>query len=324
MKRTVTILITLTMMMGCMGTQPQDATPTVAPVTLDAQLNDLANQFITSLTGEGKSRLAILPFVDLNGDEQPVGLFVAEELTIRLYRTGAFEVVERSLLKQVLDEQALGASGALDSQSAAELGRLLGVQAIATGSITDLGQSLKVNARLISVDTGKLFSVASVTLKKDAQILALLGTEATAPVMKATAPTEPEELNRVEMLGNHEFTLVQCNRRGSRVICDLTIENTSNSDQQFTLWYLRCKLVDDGGNSYPIQQINLANQSPRILTEENWGGSQRSEITLLPGIPVKLKLVYANIPRESERLALLSLGYDYNLKVDFRDIPIHK
>jgi len=49
--------------------------------------------------------------------------------------TNVYEVVERSQLNQVLEEQKLGASGAIDDSQAATLGKLLGVQAIVAGNV---------------------------------------------------------------------------------------------------------------------------------------------------------------------------------------------
>ena len=151
----------------------QDAPPVAAP-TLDAQLDDLARQVLESLRVEKKSKIAVAEFPDLNGEVTEFGQFVAEELITRLYRSGSFQVVERRLLNKVITEQELSLSGLVDSNSAQKLGQILGVDAIATGSITDLGDVLKLNARLISTETGTIFAVAAVELVKDRNVIRLL------------------------------------------------------------------------------------------------------------------------------------------------------
>ena len=45
-----------------------------------------------------------------------------------------FSVIEREKLDLVMKEQGLGAAGALDPQSAAKVGRILGVKYIVTGA----------------------------------------------------------------------------------------------------------------------------------------------------------------------------------------------
>ena len=49
--------------------------------------------------------------------------------------SGKFSVIERDKLNLVMKEQGLGASGALDPQSAAKVGRILGIKYILTGGI---------------------------------------------------------------------------------------------------------------------------------------------------------------------------------------------
>jgi len=65
-----------------------------------------------------------------------LGAAAADELVTQLFKTGAFSFIERSQLQAVLAEQDLGASGAVDTATAARIGQLLGVQLILTGSIT--------------------------------------------------------------------------------------------------------------------------------------------------------------------------------------------
>jgi len=103
------------------------------------------------------------------------GKFLSEELITRLFMTKRFEVVERQLLSKVIDEHKLTLAGFVDPNSAKELGKLLGVDAIATGTITDLDATVKINARLIATDTGSIFAVASVEMIKDETIRRLMG-----------------------------------------------------------------------------------------------------------------------------------------------------
>ena len=65
-----------------------------------------------------------------------LGKAAADELVTQLFRTGSFSLVERTQLEALLAEQDLGASGAVDTSTAARIGQLLGVQLILTGSIT--------------------------------------------------------------------------------------------------------------------------------------------------------------------------------------------
>ena len=57
-------------------------------------------------------------------------------MVTQLFGTGKFSLVERSQLDAVLAERNLGQSGRVNPNQAAEIGRLLGVQLILTGSTT--------------------------------------------------------------------------------------------------------------------------------------------------------------------------------------------
>lgn len=141
---------------------------------LDVQLSNLTQQIINSLTETRKSKIAVIEFSDIKGNVTDFGRYVSEELITRLFLTKKFEVIERQLLNKVMEEHKLTTTGLIDENSAKQLGKILGVDAIASGSITDLGESLKINARLISTETGQIFSVAAVEVVKDKKVEKLL------------------------------------------------------------------------------------------------------------------------------------------------------
>ena len=91
-----------------------------------------------------------------------------------LVNSGAFNVVERERIKEIMTEQVLGHSGPVDERTAAEFGRLLGAKYIICGSITGLSTRktagevvglgvskskvfAHVAARCIEVETGRVW-----------------------------------------------------------------------------------------------------------------------------------------------------------------------
>jgi curli biogenesis system outer membrane secretion channel CsgG len=61
---------------------------------------------------------------------------VSDLLTNKLVDGGAYTLIERSRIQAVLQEQNLGASGRIDASTAAQVGRILGADAVVMGSIT--------------------------------------------------------------------------------------------------------------------------------------------------------------------------------------------
>ena len=113
-------------------------------------------------------RIAILPLKPINGRSRQGGMILAERLVSRLAAEAGIEVVERTLLEKVLEEQKLGASGALDQEEAKEVGRILGVDALVTGTYLPLSKDrLEVHARLIDAESARILGVAMAKVNKE-------------------------------------------------------------------------------------------------------------------------------------------------------------
>ena len=90
----------------------------------------------------GKKIICVLDLEDKSnhsGGWENIGTGVAEMLVTALGETKKYTIIERSKLEAVMDEQKLGASGAVTAQTAAKIGRLLGAQYIITGAVTEFG-----------------------------------------------------------------------------------------------------------------------------------------------------------------------------------------
>ncbi len=117
------------------------------------------------LTGDAsanfqKIKLTVLPF-DLQGENfatEDMGKIVSEWLITAFVQEGRFEVIERKLLGQILEEQQLVEYGIVNQEAASEIGRLFGVSAIISGSIIKLDDVIEVNARIISVSSGSIIT----------------------------------------------------------------------------------------------------------------------------------------------------------------------
>ncbi|NJN46995.1 MAG: hypothetical protein HC808_11530 [Candidatus Competibacteraceae bacterium] len=115
--------------------------------------------------GEGpQGQWVITPFT-YNGQPTEFSVTLQEKLVTELVRQGV-PVVERSHLEKVLQEQELTYSGLVDLTSAHEVGKLLGANGMVLGTIVDQGNSVAVNARLVSLETAGITVAAEVTIAK--------------------------------------------------------------------------------------------------------------------------------------------------------------
>lgn len=87
---------------------------------------------------------------------------LADRLRVNLFRTGKVVMMERSQMDEILKEQGFQASGACnDAECAVEMGQMLGVERVVSGSIGKLGNLFLVNLRVIDVQTAKILMVVS-------------------------------------------------------------------------------------------------------------------------------------------------------------------
>ena len=123
------------------------------------------------------------------GTNVDVGKGIVDLLVTGLVKDGTYSVIERKALDKILAEQNFSNSNRADPSSAAKIGKLLGVDAIIEGSITEFGNETKktnlgggggnwhgfglggfghsnskanvaITARIINVDTGEILAVA--------------------------------------------------------------------------------------------------------------------------------------------------------------------
>lgn len=82
---------------------------------------------------------------------------ISDRLREELLNTGTFRVMERTVMDQILKEQAFQSSGACSgSECQVQMGRLLGVDRLLIGSIGKLGSLYTLNVRMLNVETGEV------------------------------------------------------------------------------------------------------------------------------------------------------------------------
>lgn len=98
--------------------------------------------------------IAVFDFIgnDINSNTART---LSDRLRIELVKYNFINVLERSRIDAILEEQAIQMSGCVD-KCLVEVGKLLGATSIITGSIGKVGDYYTINARKINATTGKL------------------------------------------------------------------------------------------------------------------------------------------------------------------------
>ena len=115
----------------------------------------LSLMLVAGAPAQQKKRVAVMNFeyatvessvAALFGTNQDIGKGIADILVDKLVNDGAYSVIERKQLDKILAEQNFSNSDRADPASAAKIARILGVDAIIVGSITQFGRDDKSTA----------------------------------------------------------------------------------------------------------------------------------------------------------------------------------
>jgi len=119
----------------------------------------------TSLLASTESARTTLALTDLKGQggiDSSTASFMSDRLRNELFNTGAFTVVERDQMSEILKEQGFWQSGACSNDACVvEVGQLLGVKQMLAGSIGKVGSTYSISVRLIDVATGRIVQTAN-------------------------------------------------------------------------------------------------------------------------------------------------------------------
>jgi hypothetical protein len=87
---------------------------------------------------------------------------------VEFFKTGSVDVMERDQMSEILKEQGFQQSGACSNEACMiEMGQILGVQKLVTGSIGRVGSMYLLNIRMIDIKTAKITRTVSEDVKGD-------------------------------------------------------------------------------------------------------------------------------------------------------------
>jgi TolB-like protein len=150
----VLILTAIFLASGCQGPETRDTDAVIEPGP--------------SVIDEIPKTLAILPFENNSVTDPerfaPLSKGLAAMLITDLKNSGTLiKIIEREKIQALLKEVALSQSGSIDKSTAVEVGRILGAQAIAFGSFMVIGDNVRMDLRIIKVETSETVMAESIS-----------------------------------------------------------------------------------------------------------------------------------------------------------------
>lgn len=123
---------------------------------LDAAVEGIAQRFANSRASDAKPlRVAVTAFTQSDRKTTQFTNLVMIALTGKMVQEGAskFRVIERAQLETALAEIQLSEVPIFDRDTARQLGKFLGVDALVVGEITPMADHVRIDARMIDVET---------------------------------------------------------------------------------------------------------------------------------------------------------------------------
>lgn len=122
---------------------------------------------------DSRPGVAVLPIENGGSYGQDAESFEALEVGLQQMLTTEFavnpalRVVERSRLRALMEEQDLGASGRVDAETAARIGRIVGARYLVTGGFIDFYGDFRLDLRVFNVETGEIVRTEQVRKKRE-------------------------------------------------------------------------------------------------------------------------------------------------------------
>lgn len=131
------------------------------------QLERLADKLGEGVKDRPAIKLAVLEFPYAGGKASDGPVIVQERLTTLLAQNRKVTLIERALLVKVMGELNLQSSGAIDDETVKKLGKLLGADALVTGTLNDVKETAtEINARVVEAGSGRILAAASAEVEK--------------------------------------------------------------------------------------------------------------------------------------------------------------
>ncbi|MBD3233765.1 MAG: DUF2380 domain-containing protein [candidate division Zixibacteria bacterium] len=119
---------------------------------------------------------------------------LTDRLRSELVQIGQYRVVEREMMNVILAEQGFQLTGCVSDKCIVAAGQILGAAYMVAGSISKIGETYSVNARLLDVESGEIIKTAIYDYRGDIDNLLSSGMKYVAARLLSTQNDGTEEV----------------------------------------------------------------------------------------------------------------------------------
>jgi hypothetical protein len=230
------------------------------------------------------------------------------------------EVVDRTHLKAIVQENKLSASGLIDPSTALKLGRLAGVQVLVTGTLTPFGDSVQLAIKALDATTARIIAASTTDVAKTKAIEDLLSRDINSGVgvVGGQGSTLSPGVSGARVLAKEVedigFVVTSCRLAGESVNCSLQITNRGK-DRRVGLGGGKTRIIDQSGREYTIEDLQFGAKACRRCDVDS---------TLVNDVTISASVGFANVSSISV-ISLLELWYYADrgwTTVQFRNVPV--
>jgi TolB-like protein len=125
------------------------------------RLSGITSQIVNTLKGNKNATVAIFDFTNVNRKKSVLGRYLAEQVSNYFFQSSELNIVERTQIDKILEEQEFGMTGFVDDASAVKIGHILGADAVTIGTLTKVGDKISVTIKIVNANTSVLLSSGS-------------------------------------------------------------------------------------------------------------------------------------------------------------------
>jgi TolB-like protein len=237
-------------------------------VALGQDMRPTAAALAAKIAAANRKKVAVVDFTDLQGHATQLGRFIAEELSIALAEDARqFEVIDRTSIRVIQQENKLASEGLIDPATARRLGQIAGVDTLVTGTITPLGDSVHVGLKALDTQSAMVISGLTVEIPRTKAINDLLGSEVDGPAQGAGEQQNPPATQGAAFLaGDFLFSFRGC-RMGTgagladQIVCWGSITNKGAQKEDVAI-SKETYVVDNTGHQAAINWVSIGGAAP--------------------------------------------------------------
>ncbi|MCI5177902.1 MAG: hypothetical protein D3911_01010 [Candidatus Electrothrix sp. AW3_4] len=297
----------------------------------EAEIKKMSATMAEKIAVTKKAKIAVVDFTDLQGDVTELGRFIAEEFSVALVNNSTgkgFKVVDRTHLKSIIKENKLSEKGLIDT--ARKLSKFAGVDALITGTLTSVGDRVRIIVKILDISTAETVDAISGYIASTDTVKNLLATNI---IFRQGILIEPKEGNtgqsprqsvQTVKAGGFLFQPVEGKfSDGNLILSFLTI--SPEKDKKIRIWInKKSRIIDYEGNEYGAIKGKIG--STEHISVENtvyYKEKNSVEKIIVAGVPLKSSIIFENIPPEIAGIALFEIHCD-DFTVQLRDFPLSK